>query len=116
MDLTGLRRKYAVLVVLRSRREELDSVGRAGFSEEEGLARREAFRELAAEFPGALRELDTTPAESLQARLDEIDAAVAAEAAPAPRWMIVTIDFHHTLREILALKAWLANGGGDGAA
>jgi len=114
--LDRLVEKYRVLVDLRARREELEAVGRSGFSDEELGARRDAFRRVASEFPGALRELDSCDAAILRARLDEAiaerDAIAAADptvtAAPRRRWITIAIDYHRILRELLAVKLWLA--------
>jgi hypothetical protein len=106
--------KYRVLASLRARREEFEAVGRSGFSGEELGARRDAFRRLAAEFPGALRELDSCDASVLRARLrdalEERDriAADPSIVAPSRRWIAIAIDYHATLRELLAVKLWLA--------
>ncbi len=113
-QLERLAHKYRTLAALRARREELEGSGRAGFSPEELPARREAFRLIAGEFPGALRELDTTTGEKLRARADAVEAELAALAAdptlsaPAAAWIRVVVDYHATLRELLAMKLWLA--------
>ncbi|HXJ23527.1 MAG TPA: hypothetical protein VMT03_25150 [Polyangia bacterium] len=81
--LEALARKYAALVALRSRR---DGDGPA--------ATRAELRALAAEFPGALRELDTLGAAELARRADACAAALAGEIQEP--WM-AWIDAFHTL-------------------
>jgi hypothetical protein len=114
VELEDLAWKFRTLVALRRRREELEELGRAGFSEEEGQERRDTFRVLAGRFPGALRELDTCGAEVLSRRLLAIEAELyRAKTSPngafdPPRWMSVVRDFHAHLREALAVKRWLA--------
>ncbi|HVY45347.1 MAG TPA: hypothetical protein VHB21_05685, partial [Minicystis sp.] len=92
-----LAHKYARLVELRRARA-------AG----EPVPPREVFRALAAEFPGALYELDTLPMDALEAR-----AAATAEAAslgePAA-WMRFMIDYHALFRAALAVKGATGRG------
>jgi len=80
---SDLRRKLEWL--LKIRREAAE--GRV-------VTRREA-QELAAAYPGALRELDDTPLESLEERL----GALADETLPP--WALPTWLYHATLRELL---------------
>jgi hypothetical protein len=101
-DLSRLAEKYRALVALRARREEREAEGAARFSDAESALRRGAFRLVARHFPGALRELDQTTGKVLARKL------AAVEAGAPQLWMRVTIDFHDTLREALAVKMWLA--------
>ena len=89
---SGLARKYAALAALRARR---DSEGPP--------ATRGELRELAAEFPGCLRELDTLGRDEL-ARRATAAAAAAAGAAPEP-WMHWIDAYHGAMREALAARA-----------
>jgi hypothetical protein len=120
-DLAALAGKYRTLEALRRRREHLEADGATTFTEAEGPARRDAFRRVAARFPGALRELDATPADVLGARAAAVEAALAAHLRgdpppPDARWIDVVLDFHETLRRALAVKLWLARRiGKDGA-
>lgn len=113
-QLERLAHKYRTLAALRARREELEGSGRNGFSPDELPARREAFRLIAGEFPGALRELDTTTGERLRAKAEAVEQELAALAAdpsleaPAAAWIRVVVDYHATMRELLAMKLWLA--------
>jgi hypothetical protein len=113
-ELEALAGKYATLERLRRRRELLAAAGHLGFDDAERAARRLEFRRVAHEFPGALRELETTPADVLAAKAaavrDEADRARRdpAAAAPARAWVAVVLDFHASLREALAIKLWLA--------
>lgn len=112
--LERLAAKYRALAELRARREEAVSVGLAGFTGDEAAARRAAFRALAREFPGALRELDTLAAATLRARLADVERELSeARAEPgraiaSRRWIAVAVDYHETLRAALALKLRLA--------
>jgi len=113
-QLERLAHKYRTLAALRGRREELEEVGRDGFPPEELSARKDAFRLIAGEFPGSLRELDTTTGEELRAKAEAVEielATLAADptlSAPAAAWIRVVVDYHATLRELLAMKLWLA--------
>jgi hypothetical protein len=89
---SGLARKYAALAALRARR---DSEGPP--------ATRSELRQLAAEFPGCLRELDTLGRDEL-ARRATVAAAVAGGAAPEP-WMDWIAAYHAAMREALAARA-----------
>jgi hypothetical protein len=88
----ALARKYAALARLRTRR---DGGGRA--------ATRDELRALAAEFPGALRELDTLGPAEISRRA----AACAAAAAGGPRepWMAWIAAYHDLVAEALAARA-----------
>jgi hypothetical protein len=110
----ALLRKYEALAALRARREEAQAAGELAFAGAELLARRAHFTALAAEFPGCLRELDTTPAALLAARAEALRAALAG--APVPGWVVPLAAFHQAWREALRLKRWLAEHrprGGD---
>jgi hypothetical protein len=86
--LEALARKYACLVALRSRR---DGDGPA--------ATRAELRALAAEFPGALRELDTLGAPELARRADACAAALAGGIQEP--WMAWIDGFHTLMRQAL---------------
>jgi hypothetical protein len=105
-DLKALADKYRTLAALRARRDELEALGRAGFSEGEGERRRKAFRQVARAFPGALRELEVCSAAVLTRKAAAVEAAHAG--GPVPVWIEVVLDFHRALREALAVKLWLA--------
>lgn len=96
----GLARKYAALVALRARR---DSEGPP--------ATRGELRQLAAEFPGCLRELDTLGGDELARRATVAAAVAAGGAAPEP-WMLWIAAYHQAMRESLASRA----GGSAGQA
>ncbi|MBX3231681.1 MAG: hypothetical protein KIT84_23360 [Labilithrix sp.] len=76
---------------------------------------RPALQRLAAEFPGALRELDRLPIDEIAHR---ILALRAAEADPAriEGWMIAEHTFHRYARGVLATKRWLSDHVPDEAA
>ncbi|MBS2027301.1 MAG: hypothetical protein JST54_05285 [Deltaproteobacteria bacterium] len=112
-QLARLAEKYRLLAELRARREELQRSGAEQFDAGESKVRRAAFRKVAREFPGALRELDATPAEVLRERHQAVAEAQAALEAgtrtDVPLWMELAHAFHLELREALAIKRWLAH-------
>lgn len=87
--------KYRALVELRTSREEAIRRGLAQFPAAEAAGRRALMRELAAHFPGALRELDVTGACELTARAAAVERALLA--GEAERWMTAAIVFHRLL-------------------
>jgi hypothetical protein len=108
-SVAALLRKYERLIVLRRRRDVLDASGEE-WPSGEGIERKAAFRELAEEFPGALRELEL-PVAVLQARAADVAAELATVEAGGRVervWVRVAIAFHHRLAEMLAVKIWLA--------
>lgn len=60
------------------------------------------MRALAADFPGALREIDRLPMATIEARLDALDAARAGGAVPG--WAPPLAAFHGWMRALLRLK------------
>ncbi len=58
------------------------------------------MRDLAREFPGALRELDTLPLDAINRRLEQVTTCELA-----PPWMIATLHYHRVLGGLLAAKA-----------
>lgn len=90
----ALARKYRRLADLRGRRDG-DGSGPA--------ATRAELRALAAEFPGALRELDTLGAPELRRRADACAAAAAGQ--PAEPWMLWIDRFHELMRRALQARA-----------
>src|SRR5438552_1202282 len=110
--LEQLADKYRTLAELRARREQREAEGWTRFSDDEGRQRGAAFRRVAARFPGALRELHSSPAAVLAAKASAVEAELAelraGGGAPARPWIAVVLDFHATLAEALAVKMWLA--------
>ena len=100
---SGLARKYAALAALRARR---DSDGPP--------ATRGELRELAAEFPGCLRELDTLGRDELARRATVVAAAATGGAAPEP-WMYWIAAYHEAMRRALVARAPGAGGAGQGS-
>lgn len=68
---------------------------------------REEMASLAAEFPGALREMDELPFEVIHDRMSAIDAALG-DPSRVERWMIAQARFHALARGALVAKRWLA--------
>jgi len=107
--LQALVRKYRTLAELRRRRDQVKAAGGV-WDVEEGARRRAAFRRLAEEFPGALRELEL-PVAALEARAaatEEELAAAEAGGAVGRLWVRVIVDFHQLLAYALDAKMWLA--------
>ncbi len=71
---------------------------------------RRAMAALAGRFPGALREIDELPLDTIKAR---IEALRAAEANPlqALLWMRASHRFHALTRGALCAKRWLSRSG-----
>lgn len=102
-ELDRLAWKYRQLATLRARREELERAGASRFEEAEALERKRAFRRIAREFPGALRELDSLPASVLRERAEAVEAARSAPAgATIEPWIPLALDFHAIVRALLA--------------
>lgn len=87
-----LARKYETILALRDARA-------AGG----GVASRAALQSLAAEFPGALRELDRLPRAVIEERLGALAAVVRGESGAAP-WMDWMCAWHEHLRVALGQK------------
>jgi hypothetical protein len=98
--LLALARKYRTMMALRASLPAHPQGGEE--AREETESERAELRALAAEFPGALRELDTLPDEELRARAEALEAA-AAGAEPA-RWMTWMDAYHALMREALAIR------------
>lgn len=62
---------------------------------------------LAAEFPGALRELDDMPEPQIVERIGELTAALSA-SHEIPEWAVALSLFHRETRGALCAKRWLA--------
>jgi predicted nucleic acid-binding protein len=95
-DLAALAEKYATLGELRRAR-----------ARGEPPPAKETFQALAARFPGCLRELDTLPLGTIDARRDALSRA--AEGGTIAPWMEWIAGYHAGLRARLAEKA---RGGG----
>lgn len=90
-ELDSLARKYRTLLALR----------RGKFTLTTPFA-----RALAAEFPGALRELDVLPLDILAARLADVGSA-SREDRDAAAWISPMIVYHVRMRQLLAVKRLL---------
>jgi hypothetical protein len=122
VELAALARKYRVMAELRrtlpahpiadgeppagTARSFADQ--RAANALDETPEQKGALRDLAAEFPGALRELDTLGSDEIERRRAALDAA-AAGGAVAP-WMAWMHGYHALMRAALAIKRRLAAG------
>jgi hypothetical protein len=94
-DLRALREKYAAILVLREAHGSPDEPDP-----------RAALGALAARFPGALREIDELPLETIRTRIAALDGALG-DATKIERWMIAQSLFHRLARGALAVKRWL---------
>jgi hypothetical protein len=84
--------KYATLLTLRSER----AAGKP-------IPERTFFRELCAEFPGALKELDRLPQDLLERRHHQLQIALSdnhgdSKTVAVPLWAAVAASFHRSLR------------------
>jgi hypothetical protein len=68
---------------------------------------RSELRALSARFPGALRELDQLPIETVEQRLCALEAALA-RGGEAPDWAALQIGYHGCMRAALRIKRWFA--------
>ena len=90
--LDALRCKYQTLLELRVRH-----------AQDASIAPRAELARLAAEFPGALRELDRLPLAKLEARLFALERVLAAGAEPE-RWMALQCAYHGFMRAALRIR------------
>src|SRR5262249_44671265 len=61
------------------------------------------MRALAARFPGALREIDELPLETIHARIRSLEKTTKERGEPA-EWMLAMAHFHDAMRDVLAIK------------
>lgn len=61
------------------------------------------MRALATRFPGALREIDELPLETIQSRIRSLEKTTQERGEPA-EWMLAMARFHDAMREVLAIK------------
>jgi predicted nucleic acid-binding protein len=90
--LCALRAKYRTMRTLRiqaSTEPELDTRARLSL--------------LAAEFPGALRELDQLPMEWIEGRLRAIEQTIEHDLEPE-RWMRLQVAYHGFMRAVLRIR------------
>ncbi len=66
---------------------------------------RAALRQLAADFPGALRELDAWATDEIARRYDEVQSWLGAPTESPPRWMVWTSRYHVLMKQALAVRA-----------
>jgi hypothetical protein len=74
---------------------------------EDDARARQRMAELAARFPGALREIDELELEVIRDRIDRLDAVLRGDAV-IERWMEAIGLFHALARGALKAKRWLA--------
>jgi len=108
-DRAALLRKYRVLARWRRAKDRAHAPGRpADAPPEADAAEREPMRALAAEFPGALRELDRLGAAELERRVEVLSRAEGATKGRAPEyeeeWIPWILAYHGELGRVLAEK------------
>ncbi len=109
-ELSDLRTKYVALVALARSREALEAQGVRRLEGEAGSARRAETRELARRFPACLRELDGLSSADFEVRLRHVEVEIArldagaSEVAAERRWILLMLELHAALRQVLALK------------
>ena len=103
----ALIEKYRLMLAMRLEREALEEQGILKFSGESGVQRRASSKELARQFPGALKELDRLCSGVLERKLKALEQSEAHDEA-LPLWAKISYDYHQLLREALAVKSWLA--------
>lgn len=74
---------------------------------------RPRMRALAAEFPGALRELDQLRRESIAERIDALESVLTGREDPRT-WMVALIHYHRTLALVLRMRRELGSRLGSG--
>lgn len=99
-ELIELREKYLRMRALRTAADDDRARGVAHAPD------RSALQSLSHRFPGALAEIDRLTPARLDARIAELEHAIAERRAPAP-WMRGWILAHAGLRGALAIKRWL---------
>lgn len=107
-DVTWLARKYDLLIDLRRARESAEETGQGRFEGDAAEARRERMREVAREYPGALRELDLLSLDQLTERRRLLESSRAS----AQRWAEAILVFHRTMRTALDGRALGLKGTG----
>ncbi len=98
-DLAQLARKYRTLGELRRTEHHVAAA-----------EVRTPLGDLAREFPGALRELDTLPLDEIDRRADRLEAA--ADAGESEPWMEWLYAYHVAMRAALHVKRVLAGARG----
>ncbi len=103
VDRRGIRDLHALL----GKYERIHALRLARLADRSSQAPSGELVALARAFPGALRELDQMPLESIRHRIAALHRCVRAGAPPEP-WMPTTTLFHAEMRGALATKRWLA--------
>jgi hypothetical protein len=96
--LEGLHAKYLEMLAMR--------VEHAAGSEQSEAAVRVRMAELAAVFPGALREIDALELVEIRRRVASLEAVLHRSAQAEP-WMEAMARFHALARGALCAKRWL---------
>lgn len=97
-----LRVTIEALVLLRDKYQRMLEMRRLHDS---GVAHdpRAQMRALAAEFPGALRELDELPLATIEQRVNQLSDVIEQRTAPQS-WMVWMVNYHGHLRAALRIK------------
>ena len=103
----ALIEKYRLMLSMRLEREALEAQGILKFTGESGVQRRASSKELARQYPGALKELDRLSSAVLEQKLEALELC-DADGDDLPLWANISFDYHQLLGEALAIKSWLA--------
>lgn len=106
-QLEAMVSKYETLVELRRTREAAMAKGLTSFPPEDRPVRRARMRQLAARFPGSLRELEDLDGDALARRLSALQRSLAG--GPVEPWMRACCLFHEALAGALAMKRGAAS-------
>jgi hypothetical protein len=96
--LEELRAKYVEMLAMRAEHAS---------GTEDAEAVRPRMAELAARFPGALREIDDLELDEIRRRVSALGEVLGGEREPEP-WMAAVARFHELTRGALCAKRWLA--------
>jgi hypothetical protein len=96
-EAAAMRGKYAEMLAMRVEHA-------SGREDEERV--RPRMSDLAARFPGALREIDRLELAEIERRIASLDAVIEHSAEPEP-WMAAVARFHRLARGALGAKRWL---------
>ena len=102
--LKALRIKYVRLIDLRAEREQAEAEGRLRINGQKAEVRLRLMRDVAKEFPGALKELDYLDLVALRERLAEVEACLGSTERKIPIWLGGIWHFHCVVRCMQAIK------------
>jgi hypothetical protein len=105
---SALQKKYGIMLALQKDKVRYENARVFRIEGEEKRARQKVCRQLAREFPGALRELDGLDEKAIQQRLGYIKSGVAGKTNDkVTKWVRLVWDFHKLWLEAFAIRGWL---------